>query len=128
MDYFLEWLQVAKCQVTFLPRYVTCYQYISKANFSTIFSLPPPLLVTPPSNELTIHRLLYRVLTAERKDQRNTRRSPGVESILVVEAVLDDNVATEPGRFEIALNPAPGSNTICRHGHEASVDILCPDR
>lgn len=128
MDYFLGWLRVENCQVTFLPRYVAYYQTFYKANFLTDFSLPPPLLVAPPANELTIHRLLYRALTAERKSQRNTRGCPGVEAILIVEAVLDDNVATEPGRFEIRLNPAPGSNTICRYGHEASVDILCPDR
>lgn len=84
--------------------------------------------MAPPSNELTIHRLLYRTLPGGCEDQRNTRESPGVEPVLIIEAVLDDNVVTESSRFEIVLNPAPGSNTICRHGHEASVEIFCPDR
>lgn len=84
--------------------------------------------MAPPSNELTICRLLYRALPVARDLQRNSRTSPGVEPLLIVETVLDDNVTTEPGQFGIVLNPAPGNNTICRHGYETSVDLVLPDR
>ena len=102
--------------------------FIWTAYLSTDFSLPAPLLVAPPSNELTICRLLYRTLPVERNPQRNSRTSPGVDPLLIVETVLDDNVTTESGPFEIILNPAPGNNTICRHGYETSVDLILPDR
>ena len=84
--------------------------------------------MAPPSNELTICRLLYRALPVERNLQRNSRTSPGVEPLLIVETVLDDNIMTEPGRVGIVLNPVPGHNTICRHGYETSVDLVLPDR
>jgi hypothetical protein len=32
MDYFLEWLRVAKCQVTFLPRYLYIPPFVSRAD------------------------------------------------------------------------------------------------
>jgi len=94
----------------------------------TDFSLPAPLLVAPPSNELTICRLLYRILPTGCNVQRNSRTSPAVEPFLIVETILDDNATTDSGRIEIVLNPAPGNNTICRHGYETSVDIFLPDR
>jgi hypothetical protein len=114
---------------SYLPSEVCCVlPSICKADSPTDVSLPAPLLVAPPSNELTMHRLLYRTLPTGRKGQHSTLASPDVESVLIVEAVLDDNVATDSGRFEIILNPTPGSRTICRYGHEASVDIFLPDR
>lgn len=77
---------------------------------------------------MTVHRLSYRTLPVGRRGRRNTLESPGVESVLIVEAVLDEHSGTESGEFKIVLNPAPARSTICRHGKEASVDIFCPDR
>lgn len=127
MDHFLEWLRGANCQVTFLPRYVA-YHHLFGQLILTNFSLPAPLLVAPPSNELTVCRLVYRTLPLGRSLQRNSRTTPGVEPLLIIETVLDDNVTTESGPIEIVLNPAPGNNTICRHGYETSVDLILPDR
>lgn len=84
--------------------------------------------MAPPSNELTICRLLYRALPVERNLQRNSRTSPGVEPLLIVETVLDDNVTTDPGQIGIVLSSAPGNSTICRHGYETSVDLVLPER
>lgn len=117
-----KWPGHLPSEVCFVPPFVWI------ADLSTDFSLPAPLLVAPPSNELTLCRLLYRTLPAACNVQRNSRTKPSVEPFLIVETVLDDKVTTEPGRFEIVLNPAPGNKTICRHGHETSVDIFLPDR